>query len=182
MKYRGFLLLLISLLSVASVLITAGRLKPASALMQDRDKDLVTLISQVEVSPAELENVQISSRQVDSLLAFRDTERDYANLIDIPPQKAVSQERVTPEISKARNPNVSLHKYQTRMVFISSIDRYAVVDGYFVREGDLLPDNSKVVKISQGKVLIKKSGVLQTAVVPKSMPISIQAGMKHDLP
>ncbi len=180
MRYSGLSIVVIALLSIVGICMMAARLKPPINTIQSGDRDIVSLISYLKVLPAEQKKVQTASRQVDSILDFQDPKGDYSELISMPPEVAASQ-LVISTVVPDKEPRAPRHSYSAKMVFMAPHDRYAVVDGYFTREGDLLPDGGRVVSISQGKVNINDSGVVQTVVVPGSMPMVVPGGGKHDL-
>ncbi len=179
MRYNGLSLLVIILLSAAGIWIMAARLNPAPNTIESGNT-FKTLISRLKVSPADSKKLQAVSSQVDRLLAFRASKSDFTKLIGMPPPVPVSQ-FVSSTSTQVKRPVVLRHKYLVRMVFVAPADRYAVVDGYFAREGDSLPDGGRIMNIRQGKVQIKDRGVVQTAVVPGSMPVVVTGGRKHVL-
>jgi hypothetical protein len=176
MRFSGLFILVIALLSMAGIWMMGVRMKPAQNTIQGRD--IVALISRFKVSSAEMEKVQVTASQVDSLIAFRASENDYSELIGVPPQVHVNPLAISTTV-ETKSSEVLRHKYLANMVFMAPGDRYAVVDGYFAREGDFLPNGGEVMSISQGKVLIKDAGVVQTVVVAGSMPKDVLDGKKH---
>lgn len=142
-KYSAACVFLIVLLSVA----VSGYM-----VFEDRGKQQFkrrppppvthTLLKHTIISPEDRQQVAITEQTLEKLIQHPFPTQSSANItaLAIPPvKKAVRKAAVLPTVS---------------MVYISTTERCAVVDNQFVREGDSLPNGTRVAQIQAGAVQI----------------------------
>lgn len=114
----------------------------------------------------------IQSPQLENLIVMTDQFNDapqlgheYSNLISIPFVTEIPEDAVAAPIIQNR---IYEYNYNLTMVFVSPTDKYAVIDGNFAREGEILANGAKVLSISKGAVTLSKQGVRQIVRISDS--------------
>ena len=168
MKYIGIILLIVVGLSVnASWANFKQFVRPVA--------DNVTVTNKVNKLLAETKYSQQDERviamTIDHVKKLQTHEqqhrRMYENLVGIPYKEAivaVNPAAVSAKASSRSKANL-VNKYVVSMVFITSTDRYAVVGGRFIHEGDILKGKDTVKLIEAGQITVLQNGKLNTVAV-----------------
>jgi hypothetical protein len=120
------------------------------------ENTLKKLLMQTKLKAKDEANAIIAAENVKNLqqqkLKFGVTS---SKLLGLPYEDASAQLSTKSTIVASENANTkNFNKYYVSMVIITPTERYAVVDGRFVREGDVLMGDDKIKKISQGKIAV----------------------------
>lgn len=171
MKYIGLVLLIVVGLSVNgswNSFQSYNRLYTKNIAVENT---LKKLLMQTKFKAKDETNVIIAAENVKNLqqqkLKFGET---FSKLVGLPYEGASAQLSTNSTIVVSENANRKhFNKYYVSMVIITPTDRYAVVDGRFVREGDVLIGDDKIKKISQGKIaVLQHDGKINTIKVSGS--------------
>lgn len=151
----AFFIVLVSIVLTGFILLYDARDKvlyrPAPPVTRD-------LLKKTVVPSVHKQQLEIAEKNL-SLLLGRPliTQHRVAKInLAVPPKKKVVRKSIPlPEVS---------------MVYISNTERSAVVDDLFVKEGDSLPNGTRVSKIRPGSVeIVYKGRSYQLKVVPAAM-------------
>ncbi len=87
-------------------------------------------------------------------------------------EPAVAPARVAPKVvAKAQPQKAWWADYELNMVVYSDKSRSAVISGQFVREGDVVRNEAKVIRIDKGSVTLERQG-------GSNLSSSVQDGLK----
>lgn len=172
MKYLGIILLIVVGLSMnlswANFKKYAG--PSTSSHSAELQSDINDLLKQTHFTEQnELEIVRME-QQLKSLQYKEEAGRQmYINLVAVPYDKAViarsTSERIKKTKVKFKAKKKPENKYVVSMVFVTSTDRYAVVDGRFMREGEILKGKDKIKDITAGQITVIQNGKIRTMKV-----------------
>lgn len=91
---------------------------------------------------------------------------NYSELVGLSYHDEIIQPvKITSVKSVSKAMNKYYNKYTVSMVVITPTDRYAVVDGRFAHEGEILKDKDMLKTISVGKISVLQQGKLNTITV-----------------
>jgi len=164
-KYSGITMLLLAVLSIVGSWMIYKKYTKNFYVSANSSLDSQQLIRDIEIKPQAFASLKIMENVVEELskVSNGDTEnfsialspikgKQKRQIVELPTDKE-KQKRIAANICwNARRMKVS-------MSFVTSDDKYAVIAGEFVREGETVGNKYKVINITTDKVKLKKRGV-----------------------